>query len=129
MGCLCGIMCSDLARGMACDNGTISTRQIKRDIRYLSTEEQRRLSLQTLAIPLATYQYAFEPADAKRRLGFIIEDQPTPSPAVQADRRHVDEYGYTSMLLVTIQAQAKQLAELEARVRKLESTCAPREAR
>lgn len=125
MGCLCGIMCFDLPRGMACDNGTISTRELKRDIRYLNAEEQRRLAQQTLAIPLATYRYDFDPSDAKRRLGFIIEDQPPTSAAVREDRKHVDEYGYTSMLLVTIQAQAKQLAELEARLRSLETRCGP----
>jgi hypothetical protein len=50
----------------------------------------------------------------------LIDDQPDPSPAVAADRTHVDEYGYTSMLLATVQQQAREIEELRRRVAALE---------
>ena len=123
MGCLCALTCYDTERGPACDNGTISRREFKDDVRYLSEDERVSLMRQTLEIPLARYRYKDEPANARRRLGFLIDDQPNPSPAVMEDRLHVDEYGYTSMLLVTVQEQAKQLAKLQRRLDALEKRC------
>ena len=41
-------------------------------------------------------------------------------PAVSDDGKHVDVYGYTSMLLATIQVQQRQLADLKERVEQLE---------
>jgi hypothetical protein len=83
-------------------------------------KERAALARQTLGIPLARYRYKEEPPDARRRPGFIIDDQPDPSPAVLADRTHVDEYGYTSMLLATVQQQSKELRELRRRIEELE---------
>jgi hypothetical protein len=100
--------------------GTTSRRAAKDDIVYVDDKEREALAQQTLDIPLARYRYKQEPPDARRRLGFIIDDQPDPSPAVLADRTHVDEYGYTSMLLATVQQQAKELQELRRRVEELE---------
>lgn len=120
MGCLCGIDCYSVAGGIECDNGTLSTRDQKRDIRYLSEFDQGRLAREALQIRLATYRYLTDSPSAQMRLGFIIEDQPDGSVVVKQDRRHVDEYGYVSLLLATVQLQAKQLAALEARVKQLE---------
>jgi hypothetical protein len=120
MACACAIRCVDSADGFLCDNGTISRREFKADVVYLSANERESVARQTLQIPLARYRYEKEPVDARRRLGFIINDQPNPSPAVMEDRLHVDEYGYASMLLATVQEQARELAELKARLERLE---------
>lgn len=120
MGCICGLGCSDFSAPVTCFNGTISRRAFKDDVVYVDDAEREALARQALDIPLARYRYKTEPPDARRRLGFIIDDQPDPSPAVQADRTHVDEYGYASMLLATVQQQAKELAELRRRVETLE---------
>ena len=120
MGCVCGISCLDDPNGFLCGNGSISTREMKRNIRYLSNSEREKLAAEALAIPLATYQYLSDRPDQGRRLGFIIEDQSLSSAAVRPDRKHVDEYGYASMLLATIQSQAQQIAELQERIRRLE---------
>lgn len=124
MGCACGsgASCRAMAPSgdMVCDTGTLSTRKAKTDIAYVTAGERSALARDALAIPLARYRYKTEAKDARRRLGFIIEDQPDPSPAVLADRNHVDEYGYTSMLLATVQEQAKQIADLRERVEQLE---------
>jgi hypothetical protein len=39
---------------------------------------------------------------------------------VNTDREHVDQYGYTSMLLATVQQQAKEIRALQERVEVLE---------
>jgi hypothetical protein len=131
MGCVCpvvgggftggGASSCRMNNGLDCITNTISIRAAKDDIVYVDSEERERLAHQALQIPLARYRYKNEPADARRRLGFIIDDQPNPSPAVLADRQHVDEYGYTSMLLATVQQQAKEIAELQQRLDRLES--------
>jgi hypothetical protein len=120
MSCVCALGCSDTATGPVCENGTISQRALKADILYLTEHEREELARQALQIPLARYRYRNEPPGARRRLGFLIEDQPNPSPAVMEDRLHVDEYGYTSLLLVALQQQARELAELRKRIDMLE---------
>jgi hypothetical protein len=126
MGCVCGdasVVLGCVSSGMyplVCQTATLSTRSRKADIAYVTDEEREALAREALDIPLARYRYKEEAPDARRRLGFIIEDQPDPSPAVQADRQHVDEYGYASMLLATIQEQHKEIEELRRRVESLE---------
>ena len=120
MGCVCAMGCQDTSEGVVCSNGTISQRAFKDDVVYLTDRERQELARQALQIPLARYRYRQEPASARRRLGFLIDDQPNPSPAVMEDRLHVDEYGYTSLLLVTLQQQAKEIAELRRRLERLE---------
>jgi hypothetical protein len=102
-----------------CSNGTISKRAFKTDIEYVSNEEREELARETLAIPLATYRYKTQAEGDKRHLGFIIDDQPTTSPAVASDQTHVDPYGYTSMLLATVQEQQKQIDALRKEVEAL----------
>jgi hypothetical protein len=101
---------------LMCNNGTISRRAFKTDIEYVSPSEREDLARETLSIPLATYRYKTEAESHKRHLGFIIDDQPVTSPAVAGDSMHVDQYGYTSMLLATVQEQQKQLDALRKEV-------------
>lgn len=122
MGCVCALGCFDSASGLSCFNGTISRRAFKDDVVYLSDAERAAVAREALQIPLARYRYGQEPPTARRRLGFLIDDQPNPSPAVMDDRLHVDEYGYTSMVLATLQQQARELAELRQRLEALERT-------
>lgn len=112
--------CMPTNKGLACDNGAVSRRELKKDIDYVTDEEREALAQEALSIPLATYRYKVQPDDAKKHLGFIIDDQPESSPAVQADRMHVDEYGYTSMLLATVQEQQRQIDALNKKVEALE---------
>jgi hypothetical protein len=130
MGCVCGgtSTCDTqtLHTGILCDTGTVSRRSAKDDVVYVGSDERAALAREALAIPLARYRYKGEPSDARRRLGFVIDDQPDPSPAVHADRMHVDEYGYTSMLLATVQQQAREISELRRRLEQLERADARR---
>ena len=110
-------------KGLVCSNGAISRREFKKDITYVGDQEREKLASEALSIPLATYRYKTEPNGEKKHLGFIIDDQPDPSPAVQSDRTHVDEYGYTSMLLATVQEQQKQIDALSKKVDALQKQC------
>ncbi len=112
--------CFQSQTGLTCSNGAVSRREFKKDINYVTSAERDELANDALAIPLATYRYKTEAADGKKHLGFIIDDQPDNSPAVQADRTHVDEYGYTTMLLATVQRQQAQLDAMNKRLEALE---------
>jgi hypothetical protein len=108
--------CVPQTNGLLCNNGAVSKRAFKTEIEYVSNEEREDLARETLAIPLATYRYKTESEGDKRHLGFIIDDQPQTSPAVAGDQTHVDQYGYTSMLLATVQEQQKQIDALKKQV-------------
>ncbi len=115
-----GTSCQSMEAGVLCVTPTQSRRAVKADIDYVDEEEREALAREALAIRLARYRYKTEPSEARRRLGFLIDDMPDPSPAVQEDRKYVDEYGYTSLLLATVQEQEKQIRALETRVEALE---------
>jgi hypothetical protein len=103
-----------------CQTPTESRRSAKADIEYVDERERDALAEEALETRLARYRYKDEPVDARRRLGFLIDDQPDPSPAVLEDRAHVDQYGYTSMLLATVQRQEAEIRALEERLARLE---------
>jgi hypothetical protein len=97
----------------------ISLRRYKADIRYLEPADVARLGAEILAYPLTTFRYQGDPGFTPH-LGFIIDDV-APSPAVAPDGQTVDLYGYATMAVAALQAQQRQLAALEARVRALEA--------
>jgi hypothetical protein len=109
---------------ITCDDGTISRRDAKTDIAYLGDAQRRILALRMLDVQLATYRYKTDPPEQRRRLGFIIDDLPEGSHAVESARTHVDLYGYASMLLATIQEQQKAIERLESRLQRLEHAVA-----
>ena len=52
----------------------------------------------------------------RRRLGFILEDQPAASFATDPERSQVDIYGYVSMLVAVVQEQQREIRELRRAV-------------
>ena len=111
--------CTQSNDALTCDNGTVSRRAFKKDIEYVNDSERAALADEALSISLARYRYKNEAASDKIHLGFIIDDQPDDSAAVASDGTHVDLYGYTSMLLATVQQQQKQIDELKKQVQTL----------
>lgn len=97
----------------------ISTRRAKRDIVYLRDDEVDALAAQVRATRLATWEYTIPAMAGRRRLGFILEDQPG-SYAVDPEQSQVDLYGYASLLAATVQSQDRQLRALSRRVEQLE---------
>ncbi len=117
--CVCtdpGSVCQNKGAGVYCSGGTVSRREFKTDIDYVDDAERASLANQALHTRLAEYRYKTEPEGTQRHLGFIIDDMPTESPAVQSDKTHVDQYGYSSMLLAAVQEQQKQIDELKKQV-------------
>ena len=96
----------------------MSTRRAKRDIEYLDDAEVDALARVALDTRLTTYEYIDPALDGRRRLGFIIEDQPT-SYAVDPERSQVDLYGYTSMLVAAIQRQEREIQALRRELQAL----------
>jgi len=114
---------SDPTHGGQCP---ISRRRYKEDIRYLDARDLQRLSDELMKFPLATYRYK---GDASRtHLGFVIEDV-EPSPSVDAARDMVDLYGYTTMAVAALKAQARELQALKREVAALRRELRRRSAR
>jgi len=102
----------------------VSTRAAKKDIHYLAGEELETLAQEALRIPLATYEYTDPARAGKRRLGFILEDNPVPF-GEDAEHNQVDLYGYTSTLAAAVQVQGKRIEALELEVQSLREQCRP----
>ena len=93
----------------------ISQRRYKQDISYLGDKDVARLRDKLLKLRLATYRYKTERDGGPDHLGFIIDDVGR-SPAVNADGTTVDLYGYASMAVAAIQAQAREIEALRSEV-------------
>jgi hypothetical protein len=119
---VCGQPDKVCSNGIWVDGSTtqcrVSTRRAKKDIHYLSSDEIDALAKSALDLRLATYEYRSAPYAGRRHLGFIIEDSPN-APAVDRDRDMVDLYGYTSMLLGTVQRQEREIEALRKQVEAL----------
>ncbi|MEZ4472441.1 MAG: hypothetical protein R3F60_16930 [bacterium] len=96
----------------------ISKAEFKRDIQYVQPAERERLRAAVEAVKLATWRYRSEPADARPHLGFIIDDG-VPVEALRPSGDQVDLYGYTTLAVAALQAQAAELAALRAEVEAL----------
>ncbi len=91
----------------------ISLAAWKKDIRYLDEAERRRQHDAVVRMPLATWRYLTEGAEATARLGFLIDDVGD-SPCVRPSGQRVDLYGYTSMTVAAVQVQAREIETLRA---------------
>lgn len=99
-----------------------STMRAKRDIAYVGASAEARLHDELMAVRLATYRYRpGVTGEENVHLGFIIEDMPDDSPAVLPSRERVDVYGYLSMAVAALKVQERELADLRARVARLEA--------
>ena len=105
----CGVVCCS---GSACP---VSRRVFKREIHELDRSELARVYAELRDIRLTTYQYKAEPAGARRRLGFIIDDTRSAYP-INADGASVDLYGYVSMAVAAIQSQSREIQALHAEI-------------
>ncbi|CAN5652620.1 hypothetical protein BH09MYX1_BH09MYX1_27540 [soil metagenome] len=102
----------------------ISTRAAKTDIRYLDPNDRAHVAAQARTLRLSTWHYK-DPALAKReRLGIILEDAPD-APSADMDKRQVDLYSYTSMVLALAQDQDREIKDLRARIDELEKRLPP----
>jgi hypothetical protein len=109
--CNADLLCTDSDPAINCP---ISQKRFKHAIQYLDDAARRAAAEALLDVRLASYRYRGARDDGGDHLGFVIDDLPVDSPAVHADGRHVDLYGYTSMTVAALQAQAEQMQRLQA---------------
>jgi hypothetical protein len=104
----------------------ISSRKYKDGIEYVDRAGLQELHDETLRMRLATYNYKVQVDDPNpKHLGFIIEDSPPQSPAVDWSHDRVDVYGYWSMVVATMQVQEAEIAELRRQLeRSRKEACA-----
>jgi len=95
-----------------------SKRDKKTQITYVSQKEKSDHYKSIMDMKLATYLYKDESSNAKKHLGFIIDDIPSQetSPAISASGQTVDLYGFVSMLVSTVQQQDQQIKNLQQEV-------------
>ena len=97
----------------------ISTRTAKKDISYLSNEEESNILTKIKNINVATYHYSSENPQNPLRLGLIAEEAPTEVLAVGG--KGVDVYKLSTFLLAGIQAQQTQIETIETRLSAVEA--------
>jgi hypothetical protein len=101
-----------------CIDGTIcpiSRLKYKTDVKYLGDKELHKTRDELMRYRLAKWRYKDQLDDSKEHLGFIIDDV-APSPSVNANGETVDLYGYTSMAVAALQAQAQEIDALKKEV-------------
>ena len=91
-----------------CTGGTVSRREFKTDIDYVTDAERVALADEALHTRLAEYRYKTEPEGTRRHLGFIIDDQSPSSPAVARSLR-VD----SSLLLLARKTAAAEIRPID----------------
>jgi hypothetical protein len=95
-----------------------SLRSAKRDIAPLDDTQRAALAESVRTMPLSTWRYHSDAPSRAPRLGFVI-DEVGASPAVDPERGIVDLYGFTTMAVAALQAQAEELAALRREVESL----------
>jgi hypothetical protein len=107
------LLCSREDPTMQTGGCPISLVAWKKDIRYLDEAGRQRQHDALVRMPLATWRYRTEGADAPARLGFLIDDVGA-APCVMPSGQRVDLYGYTSMTVAAVQVQAREIDALRA---------------
>jgi hypothetical protein len=90
----------------------VSRARYKTGIDYVSDGQLQGLHDELMSMRLANWRYKSEPASARSRLGFIIDDNPE-SASVDSGGDRVNLYGYTSMAVAATQVQNKRIEALE----------------
>lgn len=96
----------------------VSSRRAKREIKYISEGQAAAIARRTLGVKLATYRYKNPVNGSGPQLGFILEDVGRDYSGDPAEGQ-VNLYGYTSMLLATVQAQQRSIDGLKRELRAL----------
>lgn len=119
------LVCSREDPTMQTGGCPISLAAFKKDIRYLDDAARQREHDAVMRLPLATWRYRTESADAPARLGFLIDDVGA-ARCVQPSGDRVDLYGYTSMAVAALQVQEREIAALRREVAALRAEVRPR---
>jgi len=97
---------------------TYSTREHKKDIHYLSSEEEDRVLTSIQDLRLATFRYRDGELGDKIHTGIIAEE--APEAVLSQGGRSIDLYDYVSYGMTAVKALQRRLERIEARMRELE---------
>jgi len=97
---------------------TYSTREHKKDIHYLSAEEEDRALTSIRDLRLATFRYRDSELGDKIHTGIIAEE--APEAVLSQGGRSIDLYDYVSYGMTAVKALQRRLEKIEARMRELE---------
>ncbi len=98
----------------------VSTRNEKKDISYLADTEVDSLLSNLKSLQIAKYRYNQEAASDSLHIGLIAEE--APQAILSENGKGIDLYELSTMLLGGIQAQQKQISDLEKRIEQLEKS-------
>jgi len=97
---------------------TYSSREYKRDIHELTSEEYAGALQKVLSVPVVRFHYKGD--DTKEKIGIIAEDAPEEILA-EGDNKAISLNEYISLLHAALKAQQEELDALKAKLAKLES--------
>lgn len=100
---------------------TLSTREVKTDIHYLSDADRKEVASHVLGLKLARYFYKPEVEEPGRQLGFILEDAPG-APFSMTESNSVNLYGFASAIAAVVQEQQLTISRLEGEISALRSS-------
>jgi hypothetical protein len=104
----------------------ISTRDEKKDINYLSTEDKVSILDRIKNIGIATYHYNSESDASPLRLGLIAEEAPLE--VLSASGKGVDIYKLSTFILAGVQELDKRFATLDLKITDIETRLAVAES-
>jgi len=94
-----------------------SSRDVKRNIRYVAQQERQQLATEVLNVKLARYHYR-DSAKPGQKLGYILED--LPNATFSGDGR-VDLYAYISAVVALAQEQQVEINQLKEEIKTLKA--------
>lgn len=99
---------------------TYSTREVKKDIRYLSDQEEDCVLDSLADVKFAMYRYKDHQLGDKIHMGLIAEE--APEAVVSDGGRSIDLYDYISYGITALKALHRRLDRLEARLNASEAS-------
>jgi hypothetical protein len=97
---------------------TYSTRDVKKDIRYLSLTDEDQILKSFSELRMATFRYKDTDLDDKSHIGVIAEE--APEAVVTESGKSIDLYDYISYGMAALKALQRQLGVMEERLQKIE---------
>jgi hypothetical protein len=97
---------------------TYSSKEYKRDIHELTSEEYQEALEKVVSVPVVKFHYKGE--DKKEKIGVIAEDAPKEILA-EGDNKAISLNEYISLLHAALKAQQERIEALEVKLERLES--------
>lgn len=97
---------------------TYSARDYKKDIRYLSSEDEDRILSSLAEFRMANFRYKDGELGDKTHIGILVEE--APEAVVTEGGKSIDLYDYVSYGMAALKALQRRLGQMEARLQDIE---------